>query len=267
MRGYVKNVIIGTLECDNFDEDDFTIRYDVNKAIIRYDYSDLEYKFIVNIPDERTEVEKESNVMGMKLGNRIKKVYFFEGQMNPGRYSACENFECRNLKELKEELNSWKKYLFGELSSSRTNLDNGIENRTHSFDFEYIEKYIDENIADEMFSCKEIEELNNKLNEVQSKFEEELKNIISDQEKLKEELNKVKKDFSKLKTASTIMAKRDWCKKYTRKIKDFLSDEEKRATTLKVLKGGNMFLKIFGMEIPMLGEGIETMEEVANSID
>ncbi|WP_053957005.1 hypothetical protein [Inediibacterium massiliense] len=270
MRVNINAEITKMLKCDKFDIDDFEIYESENKIIIKYAYSDLDYIFRFYIPNQRTEIIDKTSV-NFGLGQKVKKVYLFEGELTPGKYANSESFECNNFKEVKYELNLWKDYLFEELNKPKINLNNddtnNNENRIHELDLENIEKQIDENIPNEMFSNEEIEALNNKLNEVQSKFEKELNSLISDQEKLQEELNKVKEDFQKLKTASIIMTKRNWCKKYTRKIKEFFSDEQKRATAFKVLKGGNILFKQLGMEIPMLEESIETIEEISDSLD
>ncbi|HEY8890711.1 MAG TPA: hypothetical protein VIM70_10685 [Clostridium sp.] len=269
--GEIKSV----LNCNIFDEDDFLITNSISEDIyIKYIYSNNNYNFHFKIPSKKEEVAVNDGLYNTAFRRRNEWIYVFRGSISPGRYNIIENFSFHGFEDVKKEIKLWKNYLHEELEKLITNFKN-TDTTPHKsnkeFDiyisrFDDIEKQIDEQIDDnEMFSQEEKESFNDKLNEMQIKFEEQLKAIILDKNNLKIEIDKLNEDFLKLKSSLEIMSKKNWCRKFVRKTKDFLKDPNKRGIMITLLKFGGKFLEQFNINIPLLGEGIKAIEQISDS--
>ncbi|WP_459479622.1 hypothetical protein [Clostridium saccharoperbutylacetonicum] len=266
-----KNQIKDILDSSSrFDADDFSIAQNSSKIIISYIYSKNNYYFNFSIPDQKQEVNDDNRFSSLAPGRAKKWVYIFKGSMIPGRYSVSESFSYNSFDEVRNEIREWLDYLYYDLEEIMNNLKNKTstgndeEFEKCKINLEEIEKKIDEQIDEnEVFSTDEKQELSIKLNEIKNEFEEKLKGIILEQESLKAELDKLNKDFSKLKDSLNYMSKKNWCKKFVIKAKEFLSDPNKRKVAFTTIKGVNIFLKNLNVDIPLLDEGIDAIEQVS----
>lgn len=255
------------LDSSKFDSDDFEISVTARTVTVEYIYS-KGYTFRFNIPDSKEEIV-DNNSVSFGLQKNTKWVYVFSGSFKPGKYSYSESFKYYGFDDIRREVINWSNYLYEELRriSEKLNIksvENDEEFEKYKSQFENIEKLIDERIDDsEMFSPEDKEYFNNKLNEFKSEFEEQLKKVISEQEDLQAELDKVNKDFSKLKDSLNYMSKKNWGKKFLSKTKDFFKDDKKRKIVFTIAKGANILLKKYDITIPLLSDGIDTIEELS----
>ncbi|WP_434295721.1 hypothetical protein [Clostridium botulinum] len=262
------------LDSYNFDKEDFSIvlrGIEPKEIIIEYIYSNNNYIFTFQIPNKKEKVRPE-DILGKQYSMLKEKIwtYIFRGSMKPGQYAPIEKFEHDNFTDVKKEIKLWQRYLYQELKQSMIDSSSSIEidldannEDLYITQIENIEKQIDGNITDkEMFTKEEKEELNKKLDEIKNKFDEELKNLKLEDDNLRAELDKINEDFLKLKDSLDLMSKKNWCKKFLRKTKDFLRDSNKRIIMIKTVKLVNGLLKMQNIEVPMLKEGIETIEQI-----
>ncbi len=264
----IKNI----LKCDKFDENDFKISTTLNRITIEYIYSENGYSFKFEIPKMKEEVVDNNSINKLGFFKNTKWVYIFTGSLRPGKYSSSESFKYYSFNQVKSEIEDWTEYLYEELirvssvSYNNSYIENDKEFEKYKSQFENLKKQIDEQIDDkEMFLADEREELNNKLNEIRDDFEEQLKSLKLENEVLHNELDKMNKDFIKLQNSLKFMSKKNWFKKFISKTEEFFKDENKRKIAFTIAKGASIFLKKYNVDVPMLGEAIETIDEVSKN--
>lgn len=256
------------VNCAKFDGDDFELVNNGYDISIKYIYSKKGYSFKFTIPDTKEEV-KDNNSVNLGLFQTTKWRYVFKGSYIPGKYTNKEVFTCYSFGDVKSEIIDWINNLYEELKktsdeeTAKTN-ENNEEFKKYQKQFEDIEKMIDQQMDEnEVFSQEDKELFSRKLDDIKSEFNEELKKVILEQEALKVELDKVNEDFSKLKDSLNYMSKRNWGKKFLRKTKEFFMDANKRKIAFTLLKGTNIFLKECNIDVPLLDEGIETINQIS----
>lgn len=92
---------------------------------------------------------------------------------------------------------------------------------------------------DKNFEVNEIADLKKRLDNLETKFKNDLKETIEDKDKLAEELNTLKRDFETLKTTLGTLKKAGWAKGFYSKILKWTSKKENRT----LLKDGYTIVK------------------------
>lgn len=258
MLNRINNTIKNILKGEFFDEDDFELVEDSFKVTIKYKYDEENYFLQFNKPTKKEAVDVSSVV------KQTRYAYKFIGNFKPGKYSDNEQFEYYNFDNVKSEIKNWTIYLYEELVGksvrNKNNTDSDYEQ--YKIKVDDIEKKLDKMNDKEVFSKEEQENIIGKLNEIEAKYQEQLKEIIEDQEQLKNEIVILQQDFIKLKRSLTYMSKKNWGKKLLSKTTELFRDKNKRKIVYMIGKGVDILLKNHNINFPVLGEAIDIIDKV-----
>lgn len=237
IRRSLLNQIIGKLERYSFSANEFVIDewedvIDKETAVsITYRFIE-EFKFKFTLPQEEAEL--------------------FQIERKPGKHVTKDTLRVTSVHSIMNEMDEWLVSIREEMKFMPFTRD--FEETKERL--AKMEKKFDE-VPKEYFSREEGDLLKQRLEEIELKFEEQLKEELDGKEELQKELDKMKADMKELKFQVDILDHRGWLKSFGTKIYNWGKTYPKTTAIL------------LGATVNLLPEGIRDIipqNEIINAI-
>jgi hypothetical protein len=223
LRTAMLNEIRKSISSDKyFEEDDFLItstKNNNNNYVLQVQYRfDPKFKFIAWIPDHETKKD-EYGSMEFKITT----------QESPGQMGETERYTYSGKSELLSGISSWVGVVQQELLAIPI-YRQAAEQR------EQLEEILSqfESVGDTYFSQEEAQEMKKRLEELEQRIAENLKNTVTDQTELKTKLQNLESDMNALKEKLASHKKRGWAGAVAVRVLEWAKDPINR----KVLTSG-----------------------------
>lgn len=230
------------LATNYFEANEFIINSTRNndKYVLQIQYQfDSAYKFIAWIPNQKSK-DKDS----------YSPDYQISATVSPGEIGETEHFYYVGRSKLFDGIKEWLIRVRDELIAVPAHRQ-VVEQKEQLEDILTQFPNLD---SDNYFSQEEVEELKKRLEEMEAKIAENIRNTVTDQKEQKERLEKLENEIKALKVKLTSHKKRAWAGAIGARLIQWAQDPIHR----KVLKSGGQEAKTL-----LLSAG-ETQEDVSS---
>ena len=217
-----------TIQIKNgFDQQDFEFKTYVERRTFRYLLVVYRYQpefiFQVQIPINKVAVSE----------NRMD--YEFRGVRRPGEITGEENFLYFGIEDLNFGFSNWMDNISEELRSVPVRRE--IEKQGKVLE-EILGRLTD--IPDEYFTREEAEDYRSRLDELERRFSEKLRNDAESNGHLEAQIENLRQDVEVLKSKLELLKKPGWMKAMAVRVTSWMSDKDNQ----KLLKTGADIAKI-----------------------
>jgi polyhydroxyalkanoate synthesis regulator phasin len=232
IRGKLYKDLTTTLEGHSrFEDSDFKIiPKKVNNSstsiVLTIEYSyDPKYRITFNIPNSESS-DKDS----------WSTYYLFSGTVCPGPLAYEEKFQFKGEEKIHHKINVWMDNIWEEISANP--LLRQMEEQQAQIEEIYSQF---DDVKDDYFSKSESQELKKRLDDLEEKLKEQIKENTENKEEFDKKVQQLHTDIDTLKQTISSFKKKGWLKNFTGKVFKWTKDSENR----KMIEDGYTLIKEF----------------------